>query len=423
MHGNSRDGARRPYSFLSALECPSCQWTGDAAELANLCPVCDKPLLVRYDLEAARAAWSPEDLASRPHDMWRYHELLPVQSPEAIVSLGEVVTPMIALPRMGAELGVPGLFMKDEGLTPTGSFKARGAAAGVTRARELGATRVAMPTNGNAGAAWAAYATKAGLETLIAMPADAPVINRNECAVAGARLFLVDGVISDAGAMIAEAVAGDGWFDVATLKEPYRIEGKKTMGFELAEQLGWTMPDVVVYPTGGGVGLIGIEKAFRELLELGWVEGDMPRFVAVQASGCAPVVAAFERGDRTCEPWPDARTIAFGITVPKPLGDFLVMDALYSSDGRAIAVDDDELLEDLALCGRLEGHYLCPEGAATLTAVRKLRDGDWIGERDRVVVLNTGAGVKYPETVEVDVPLLRPGDGIPLGRAMKRTGA
>ena len=380
----------------------------------NVCEACAKPLLARYDIEAARTAFRREPMTERAYDMWRYHELLPVQSAEAVVSLGEVVTPVVQLERLGSEIGVPGLLMKDEGRVPTGSFKGRGAAAGVSRAVELGCARLAMPTNGNAGAAWALYAAHAGLEILIAMPLNAPGVNRKECLVAGARVFLVDGVISDAGAMIAEAVEEDGWFDVATLKEPYRIEGKKTMGFELAEQLGWNMPDVIVYPTGGGVGLIGMYKGLEELLELGWVDGDMPRFVAVQASGCAPVVAAFERGARTCEPWPHAYTVAYGINVPLPLGDFLVMDAIYASGGCAIAVDDDELLEDLALCGRLEGHYVCPEGATTLTAVRKLRESGWLSERDRVVVLNTGSGLKYPDTVDATAPVLQPGDSLPL---------
>jgi threonine synthase len=403
------------FSFLSHLECPSCGWTGDADEPHGLCPSCAGPLLARYDLEGLGTALPRDELAPRPETMWRYHELLPVRAADRIVSLGEVMTPLLALRRLAGELGVRDLLLKDEGLVPTGSFKARGAATGVSRALELGYHRVAMPTNGNAGAAWAQYAAKAGLEALVAMPRSAPEITRKECAVAGAELFLVDGLIGDAGRMIAEAVAGGGWFDVATLKEPYRIEGKKTMGLEIVEQLGWTVPDVVVYPTGGGVGLIGMHKAMHELVELGWLEAPLPRFVAVQAAGCAPVVEAFERGARECEPWPDATTIAFGVNVPKPLGDFLVLDAIYETEGCAVAVSDEELLDDLALCARTEGHFLCPEGAATLTAVRRLRERSWIAEDERVVVLNTGAGIKYPETVEVDVPVIAADGSLPLG--------
>ncbi len=315
------------------------------------------------------------------------------------------MTPLLPAPVLGAEIGVPRLLVKDEGSLPTASFKARGAAVGVSRARELGATRLAMPTNGNAGAAWAAYAARAGLHLLVGMPVGAPTITRAECVVAGADLRLVDGLISDAGRLVAQALAAspDDWFDVATLKEPYRIEGKKTMGFEIAEQLGWRMPDVVVYPTGGGVGLIGIFKALTELVELGWVQGPLPRLVSVQSTGCAPIVRAFEAGERESEPWQDAMTAAFGINVPKALGDFLVLEAIAATGGTAVAVDDDALLADVALAGRLEGMFLCPEGAATVTAVRRLREEGWLAADDEVVLLNTGAGVIYPETVSVDV--------------------
>jgi threonine synthase len=414
----------RPWSYLERLTCSSCDWTGDPDELHGLCPRCSRPLFAAYDLAALRDEVGRGDLAGRPWTMWRYHELLPVQGPDAIVSLGEVVTPLVSLRRLGAAMGVPGLLMKDDGLVPTGSFKARGAAVGVSRARELGVRRIAMPTNGNAGAAWALYGARAGLETLIAMPVGAPDIARRECAAAGAELFLVDGLISDAGRMVAEVVAEGGWVDVATLKEPYRVEGKKTMGLEMAEQLGWELPDVVVYPTGGGVGLIGILKAMRELRELGWVEGRLPRFVAVQAAGCAPVVQAWERGARACEPWPDAQTVAFGINVPKPLGDFLVLDALYGTDGCAVAVSDDELLAELAVCARLEGHFVCPEGAAALAAVRRLRERGWLETGERVVVLNTGSGLRYPESVEVDAPVVPAGGRLlgPVDRASSGPG-
>jgi threonine synthase len=340
--------------------------------------------------------------------------MLPVADPERVVSLGEGMTPLLAMPRLGRLLGVPRLLMKDDGLIPTGTFKARGAAVGVSRAAELGVAGVAMPTNGNAGAAWALYAARAGLRSLIVMPVGAPAITRAECAAAGAELYLVDGLIGDAGRLIAAALPGrPGFRDVSTLKEPYRVEGKKTMGLEIAEQLGWRLPGVIVYPTGGGVGIIGIYKALLEMRELGWVTDDLPRLVAVQASGCAPIVAAFASGASQSEPWPDARTVAFGITVPKALGDFLVLDALYATSGTAVAVDDDELLADQREVARLEGCFICPEGAACFSAVRRLRESGWLSDSDEVVVLNTGTGVKYPDTVPVNIPLLAPADPLP----------
>jgi threonine synthase len=314
---------------------------------------------------------------------------------------------------MGRAVGVPRLLMKDEGLIPTGTFKARGAAVGVSRAAELGVTGVAMPTNGNAGAAWAAYAARAGLRSLIVMPAGAPAITRVECAAAGADLYLVDGLIGDAAKLVAAALPGrPGFQNVATLREPYRLEGKKTMGLEIAEQLGWRLPDVIVYPTGGGVGIIGIYKALLELRELGWAAGELPRLVTVQASGCAPIVAAFARGARQSEPWPDAETVAFGLTVPHALGDFLVLDALYGTGGTAVAVDDEALLADQREIARLEGCLVCPEGAACFSAVRRLRESGWLSGSEQVVVLNTGTGLKYPETIRVNVPVLAPGDAL-----------
>ena len=397
------------YSYLTHLDCPACGWIANASVPQNVCHECHRPLLARYDLEAAGREWPRELLRERPWSMWRYHELLPVQQPGSVVSLGESVTPLVPLSRLGAELGLANLLMKDESSVPTGTFKGRGAAVGVSRARELGSPRVAMATAGNAGAAWSQYAAGAGLEILVAMPARAPGVNRAQCVVAGAQLVLVDGLIGDAAAVVAEMTADDGWFEVNTLKEPYRLEGKKTMGFELVEQLGWAMPDVVVFPTGGGVGVIGIHKALLELRELGWVAGDLPRLVAVQASGCAPVVAAYQAGRRDCESWPDGETVAEGLLVPKPFADRLLLDAIYSTEGCAVAVDDEELLADLALCGRLEGHFLSPEGATTVAAVRKLREGGWLDADERVVIFNTGAGIKYPETVRVDVPVVKKG--------------
>jgi threonine synthase len=375
---------------------------------------CGSPLLARYDLRLVASQVSPADIAARPADLWRYHELLPVREPGHVVSLGEGMTPLLALPKLGQALGVPNLLMKDEGLIPTGTFKARGAAVGVSRAAELGVSAIAMPTNGNAGAAWSLYAARAGMRSLIVMPVAAPAITRAECAAAGAELYLVDGLIGDAGRLVAAAVERRrGYQDVSTLKEPYRIEGKKTMGLEIAEQLGWRLPGVIMYPTGGGVGIIGIYKALRELLELGWVSGDLPRLVAVQSAGCAPIVAAFQAGAAESEPWPDATTVAFGITVPKPLGDFLILQALYATGGTAVAVTDEALLADQRAVARLEGCFICPEGAACITAVRQLRQSGWLSESDEVVVLNTGAGLIYPDTVPAHAPVLSPSGSVP----------
>lgn len=398
------------FSALSRLECSR---TGQAydAEVVQGTSEVGAPLLARYDLERVAGAVTREEIASRPPDLWRYHELLPVRDASNIVTLGEGMTPLLDLPAYGKRLGVPGLKMKDEGLVPTGSFKARGAAVGVSRAVELGVTGIAMPTNGNAGAAWSIYAARAGIPSLIAMPVDAPEITRTECVVAGGELYLVDGLIGDAGKIIAAAVAErDGYQEVSTLKEPYRLEGKKTMGYEIVEQLGWRTPDVILYPTGGGVGIIGIYKALLEMRELGWLTGDLPRLVAVQSTGCAPIVRAFEDGKTESEPFPDAYTIAFGITVPKALGDFLVLDAIRQTDGTAIAVTDKELLAAQSALAHAEGAFICPEGAACFAAVEQLRASNWITEDENVVVLNTGSGLKYPDTVTVDVPTL-PIDG------------
>lgn len=398
--------------YLTHLECPRCGDTCHADRPQNLCP-CGSPLLARYDLDAVAGAITPAELAARPADLWRYRELLPVADPTHVTTLGEGWTPLLAAPRYGARIGLPGLLIKDEGLMPTGSFKARGAAVGVSRARELGIRRVGMPTNGNAGAAWATYAARAGMGAVIAMPVAAPTITRREVLAAGAELHLIDGLISDAGRYIAGLIAASvdsadaAIFDAGTLREPYRLEGKKTMGYEIVEQLGWQMPDVILYPTGGGVGLIGIHKALHEMRQLGWVAGRFPRLVAVQSTGCAPIVRAFGSGARRAEPWPDARTVAFGITVPSPLGDELILDALRDTAGTAIAVDDEDILADLREFGAREGLLLCPEGAACLTAAKQLRAGGWIRGDERVVVLNTGAGLKYPETIEADnLPVL-----------------
>lgn len=401
-----------PYSYLSHLRCSNTGEIHDADQPQQLSRV-GAPLLASYDLEALKQVWRPADLLGRPATLWRYHELLPVRDPAQVVTLGEGFTPLLPLPTLGKQIGIPDLWMKDESIIPTGSFKARGAAVGVSRARELGVTHFAMPTNGNAGAAWALYGARAGLRSTIVMPQAAPAITRLETSLAGTRLYLVDGLISDAGRQVAQAVAEQSLFDASTLKEPYRIEGKKTMGLEIAEQFGWTLPDVILYPTGGGVGLIGIYKALQELQELGWIEGDLPRLVAVQASGCAPIVQAWQQGASESTFWPDSQTLAFGINVPKALGDFLVLDALYRTEGCAIAVDDRAIQREIRQLASREGSFVCPEGAAAFAAARQLREAGWIKEHERVVVLNTGAGIKYPDAITVLPQRLRRDGRIP----------
>ena len=393
------------YSFVSHLFCPKCDKTYDTKEQHQLCS-CGSPLLVDYHWDQIKENLKREDLITREPSLWRYHELLPVEDSNNVVSLGEGMTPLISMPTLGKDMSVENLFMKDEGLVPTGTFKARGAAVGVSKAKEIGVKELAMPTNGNAGAAWALYAARAGINSTIVMPLDAPLITRNEVASSGAKLYLVNGLISDAGKIVAKAVKDNNLYDASTLKEPYRIEGKKTMGLEIAEQMGWKMPDVILYPTGGGVGLIGIYKALKELKSLGWVEGKLPRLVAVQASNCAPIVKAWEEKKAESEFWQDSSTLAFGINVPKALGDFLVLDAIYQTDGCAIAIDDQSMVEEQEKISRLEGAFICPEGASTFVAIRRLRESGWIKEGETVVALNTGAGIKYPDTVKVEVPML-----------------
>jgi threonine synthase len=399
-----------PYSFLSGLECSRTGTSYDADRVQGVSEV-GAPLLARYDLEQVGSSVTRAEIASRPPSLWRYHEVLPVRDPAHVTTLGEGMTPLLPLPAYGAAIGVPGLLMKDEGLIPTGTFKARGAAVGVSRARELGVRAVAMPTNGNAGAAWSVYAARAGLGSLVVMPVDAPEITRRECVAAGAELYLVDGLINHAGALVKAAVDDrDGYQEVSTLKEPYRIEGKKTMGYEIAEQLGWQVPDVILYPAGGGVGLIGIHKAMLEMRELGWIGERLPRLVAVQAVGCPPIVDAFDAGLDESTLQEGTQTLAFGINVPKALGDFLVLRGVRETEGTAIAVSDEAILAELRVLAAAEGTWICPEGAACMAATRQLRESGWIAEHERVVVLNTGTGLKYPETVGVDVPVL-PRDG------------
>lgn len=392
-------------STLSHLECGKCATHYDADIVQQLC-TCGGPLLARYDLERARATFRRAALSEREPTMWRYGELLPVRNPARRVSLHEPITPMLELARLGPQLGFNALRVKDEGALPTGSFKARGAAVGISRARELGVTRFAMPTNGNAGGAWSLYAARAGIEACVVMPRTAPPLNRLECVMAGARVYLVDGLINDAGRIVGKAVASQGFFDASTLKEPYRIEGKKTMGFELVEQYGWEIPDVVIYPTGGGVGIIGIAKALRELHEMKLIADRLPRFVAVQASGCAPIVRAWEAGKRESVAWENGATVAFGINVPKALGDFLVLDALYASGGKAVAVEDADILAMQRRIASAEGIFMCPEGAATAVAAAELRASGWISPDERVLLLNTAVGVKYQDVPCPDLPVL-----------------
>ncbi|HKU66598.1 MAG TPA: threonine synthase [Candidatus Baltobacteraceae bacterium] len=400
-------------SALSHLECSKCAQHYDPDAPQQLCR-CGAPLLARYDLRAAAATFTPKNLAGREPALWRYAELLPLRNLGDRVSLNETLTPLAPLRAFGGEIGLEHLLLKDEGALPTGSFKARGAAVGVSRAKELGIRRFAMPTNGNAGGAWSAYAARAGMQAYIVMPRSAPAINRLECAMTGAHLWLVEGLIGDAGRIVGKAVAQHGLFDASTLKEPYRIEGKKTLGFEIVEQLEWSVPDVLLYPTGGGVGLIGIHKALHELRAMGMLGEKMPRMVAVQAQGCAPIVQAFREGKRESVPWQNAHTVAFGITVPKALGDFLVLDALYQTGGTAIAVGDAAIVEMQQRLAAREGLLICPEGAATLAAARELRAQGWIAPEETVVAVNTGTGLKYLDVPYPQPDVLQPGDDLPI---------
>ncbi|WP_270584178.1 threonine synthase [Bacillus smithii] len=396
------------YSYVSHLECPKCHEVYSTETVQQLCK-CGSPLLVRYKLNEVKAAIKKEDLQQREKSLWRYHELLPVKHEENVVSLGEGMTPIIHMKRLGEKIQIPHLYIKDEGIIPTGSFKTRGASVGVSKAKELGVKELAMPTNGNAGAAWALYSARAGIKATIVMPLDAPNITRKEVYISGGDLRLVDGLISDAGKIVGQLVKEKGVYDASTLKEPYRIEGKKTMGYEIFEQLNWEAPDVILYPTGGGVGIIGIYKSILELIELGWISAEkLPRLVAVQAANCAPIVKAWKERKTESEFWENASTKAFGINVPKPLGDFLILESLYKTNGCAIAVSEAEISQAQKEVAELEGNFICPEGAATFAAAKQLRQQQWISEDEKVVCLNTGQGIKYPETVEIDhVPVLQ----------------
>lgn len=390
MERNANLTEARP-SFVTHLECSLTGELYPADELHGL-SAAGRPLLVRYDLDAIGKQMRRVDIEQRPTDMWRWRELLPVRRSEDIVSLGEIETPLIPLPRSASAAVV----VKDEGRLPTGSFKARGLVMAVSMAKALGVTRIAMPTNGNAGAALAAYATRCGIETIVFCPEDTPEINVREIAMQGARVWRVNGLIDDCGAIVGEGARQGRWFDFSTLKEPYRIEGKKTMGLELAAQLGWELPDAIFYPTGGGTGLIGMWKAFDELEALGWIGSARPKMFAVQAAGCAPIVKAFDDGIEHAERWEGAHTVAAGIRVPRAVGDFLILRAVRASGGRAIAVEDDATLQAVDDAARKDGLLLCPEGGATLAAYRLALEKGWVSDRDRTILFNCSTGLKYP---------------------------
>ncbi len=387
---------------VTHLECGLCGLQHEARRLHNLCTACGKPLLVRYDLERAKMFLTKESLASRRPDMWRYREMLPVETDDNIISLGEGWTPLLRATRLGRRVGIHDLFIKDESQNPTQSFKARGMAVAVSMAKELGAKKLAVPSAGNAAGALAAYAARAGLKSYIFMPRDTPRANVVECEQTGAHVTLMDGLITDCGAEVGRRKEKEGWFDVSTLKEPYRVEGKKTLGYELAEQMEWRLPDVIIYPTGGGTGLIGMWKAFDEMERLGWIGSKRPRMVTVQAEGCAPIVRAFEEGNRFADEFPNAATTASGLRVPKAIGDFLILDALRLSGGTAVAVSDEELIAATREIGAVEGVFCAPEGAACLPALKKLIESGEVNKHESVVLFNTGSGVKYMESFTAD---------------------
>ncbi|HZY40978.1 MAG TPA: threonine synthase [Anaerolineae bacterium] len=383
-------------SYLSHLECSECRQTFDAHVLHNLCPACGAPLWARYDLDRARRELDRDHFAARPGSLWAWYELLPIDHLAQRIDLGEGGTPLLRIDRLAAQLGLTDVWLKDEGRNPTGSFKARGMAAAVTRAKTLGVTEFVVPTAGNAGGAAAAYAARAGMAIHVYMPRDAPAANVNECLEAGADVHLIDGLINDAGRLAAADAQEHGWFDLATLKEPYRVEGKKTMGYEIAQDFDWQLPDVIIYPTGGGTGLIGIWKAFDEMETLGWIGAKRPRMVAVQAEGCQPIVTAFAAQHIASELHQHAQTVAAGLRVPRPLGDRAILRALRASHGTAIAVSDADIVAMTQAVLRTEGVSMAFEGAATLVAAQQLRQAGWLSAAETIVCLNTGAGWKNP---------------------------
>jgi len=383
---------------VTHLECALCGLRHEAGVLQNLCVECGKPLLVRYDLEKAAQTLTRELLGDRESSLWRYREVLPVSDWNNVVSFGEGWTPLLSAHRLAEKLDFNlDLFIKDEGQNPTQSFKARGMTTAISMAKELGVRKVAVPSAGNAAGAMAAYAARAGMEAYIFMPSDTPRANVVECQQTGANVTLIDGLITDCGKIVAERKVAEGWFDVSTLKEPYRVEGKKTMGYELAEQMNWSLPDVILYPTGGGTGLIGMWKAFDEMEQMGWIGAKRPRMISVQSTTCAPIVRAFENGERFADEFENASTVASGLRVPKAIGDFLILDAVRASGGTAIAVTDEELTKAVAEIGAATGIFAAPEGAACLPALRKLIANGQINSGEKVVIFNTGSGIKYLE--------------------------
>ena len=385
--------------FAQEIICPRCDHRFPLSRLLNLC-TCGSPLLVRYDLKKASANFSISSLQGRVSSLWRYRELLPLRDDANLVSLGEGFTPLLPAKSLAGELGLKRLWIKDEAQNPTGSFKDRGLSLAISRAKELGVKKAAIPSAGNAGGSLAAYAARAGIEAHVFMPRDTPIANQIEVQQYGARLTLVDGLINDCGRIINERKTAEGWFDISTLKEPYRVEGKKTMGYEIAEQLNWTLPDVIIYPTGGGTGLIGMWKAFQEMAELGWIGSKRPRMVSVQASGCAPIVKAFGEGRETAEPWQNAKTVASGLRVPQAVADFLMLRALRESNGTALSVSDEEMIAEIPRLGRAEGIFFCPEGAACAAALRRSMQNGWVKPTDEVVLFNTASGLKYLDVLQ-----------------------
>ena len=386
-------------SFLTHLECTYCGKLFSSEEPHRLCDDCGKVLYPRYDISSARKSLKKEDLLYRSSNMWRYFEMMPIINESNVVTLGEGFTPIFKTGRLGEKIGADHVLVKDEGINPTASFKARGLSAAVSKAKELGIMRLSMPSAGNAAGAMTSYAARAGMEAYVYMPKDAPEANKKEVLITGGNLTLVDGLISDAGVISRKKASELDLFDISTLQEPYRVEGKKTMGYEIAEQLDWQLPEVIVYPTGGGTGIVGMWKAFQEMEELGWIDSFRPRMFAVQSEGCAPIVRAFDGGDEFAEPWQDASTIAAGIRVPSAIGDYLILDALRTSNGGAVTVSDNEILNMMEVVASLEGLFICPEGAATAVALEKLVAEGTVSKGERALLLNTGSGLKYLDVI------------------------
>jgi len=414
--GNSGTGASVPdrpavRSYLTRLVCSMCGHPEEVDRLQNVCTACGRVLFYEYDLDAVRETLPRDALRARDATLWRYRELLPVRETRHIISLGEGMTPLLPAPRLAVVSGFSQLYVKEEGLNPTGSFKARGISVAVSRALELGATALGIPTAGNAGGALAAYAARAGLPCYVLMPEDTPLANKLECVLYGANLYLVKGLINDCGRIVREGAAAGRWFDVSTLREPGRAEGKKTMGYEIAEQLGWELPDAIIYPTGGGTGIVGMWKAFDEMERMGWIGSRRPKMISVQAEGCAPIVRAFDAGERHATLFANAHTVASGLRVPVAIGDYLMLDAIRASGGTAITVHDDEFTPAMRAIARAEGISPAPEGGATYVALTKLRDSGFLKTSDRVVIFNTGAAWKYSELLETGLlPVLDPAD-------------